>query len=77
MVKEQLIKSFADVSRTGGGFSKEPLAAGGTFAKTSDNKKKTAKINSTKKIEGDALNMLKSKVSEKKPLMILRKSITL
>jgi VWFA-related protein len=35
MMKEKIIKSFADVSRTGGGFSKEPLAAGGIFAGSS------------------------------------------
>ena len=36
------------------------------FARTSDNKKKTIKIDRTKKTEGDALNILKSMVSEKK-----------
>jgi len=35
MVKEQIIKSFVG-SR--GGFSKEPLAAGGIFASTSNDK---------------------------------------
>jgi signal transduction histidine kinase/DNA-binding response OmpR family regulator len=38
LVKRQnnpLNKSFVDVSRTGGGFSKEPLAAGGIFARAS------------------------------------------
>jgi hypothetical protein len=34
-----------------------------------DNKKKAIKINRTKKIDGDALNMLKSMVSEKKAVI--------
>ena len=39
------------------------------FVRFSDNRKKTIKINRTKKIEGDALNMLKLMVSEKKAVI--------